>query len=535
MRVSRLRIDNCSAVTDMNIAVDDHLVIVGPNSCGKSTVLRLIDVAVGVRGRRLPFALRRSLVRDDTRALVVEVTFGSLTADDRAAFPDEIEVAPDGSMSLTVRVTADVAIDDDESLDVVRELVKTDGPRIRLTDRHLSHLPWTLLSANRNAETELVAGRAGAVGHLLRSIELGDDRATLDSALAGANSALATTPSVTDLRAKVAEALTEVYPTPVSPTDVTIGLSLTQDPTAALDISLAGQGGAPVARLIDQSDGMRSLAVLSLQRLAGGSSAITAIDEPEVHLHPRYQSRVGRMLASAGGQRLIATHAPAVVKQFKPTQVLALTANGPRQLPATKVSASPKFFTQWWVDQMIEPLTARAVILTEGMSDEIVLRALACVQGIDLDLAGISVVAVSSSNNYTAAYNLFGPAGFGIHVAGLVDEKQAHIPAEALGLQAEPSVTDLANVGVFVCVPDLEGLYCSALGCDRVAAMLVASGYFPPGRVPSSPTYENMAKLCGSDKWKIMASLAIAAGLRADDQSGLVPLQSALEFAANTP
>ena len=535
MRVSRLTIANCSAVTDIDIAVGEHLVIVGPNSCGKSTVLRLVDAAIGVPVRRLRMALRRGLIRDDELPLTVQVTFAALTADDSAAFPDEIEASADGTTTLTVRLTAVVAVDDDEALDAVREFVKQDGPSIRMTDRHLRHLPWTLLSANRNAESELVAGRAGAVGQLLRKIELGDDRTTLDGALADANDALGATLGITDLRGKVAAALSEVYPQPILTDQVTIGLSLTHDPTAALDISLATDGGSPAARLIDQSDGMRSLTVLSLQRLARGSSAVTAIDEPEIHLHPRFQSRVGRMLAKDDGQRLIATHAPAIVKQFKPTQVLAITASGPRQLSVSNASASPKFFSQWWVDQMIEPLTAKAVILAEGTSDEILLRALADVQGLDLDLASISIVPIGSANNYTAAYNLFGPNGFAVRVAGLVDQKQSNIPAEALGLQPNADVAELAGHGVFVCAPDLEGVYCTALGPERVADLLVRSGYFKPERMPSPLTLEGVTGLCGTSKAKVMAALAIAEGLEISDKIGLAPLQSALEFASRTP
>jgi putative ATP-dependent endonuclease of OLD family len=534
MRVSRLMIGNCSVVPDLDILVDEHLVIVGPNSCGKSTMLRLIDAAVGVPVRRLRMSLRRGLIRDEALPLVVQVTFTALTTDDAAAFPDEIEVSPDGATTLSVRVVGVIAVDDDETLDVTREFVKHDGPSIRLTDRHLIHLPWTLLTANRSAESELVAGRAGAVGHLLRKIELGADRTALDGALAGANVALAATAGVADLRVQVAGALSEVYPQPVIAEHVAIGLSLTQDPTAALDIALTTEAGAPAARLIDQSDGMRSLTVLSLQRLAGGRSAVTAIDEPEVHLHPRFQSRVGRMLSQDDGQRLIATHAPAIVKQFKPTHVLALTASGPRQLSGATVAASPKFFSQWWVDQMIEPLTANAVILAEGTSDEILLRALAEVQGLDLDLAGISIVPIGSANNYTSAYDLFGPNGFAIRVAGLVDEKQSHIPAEALGLPADSSASDLAGHGVFVCAPDLEGVYCTALGSERVADLLIRSGYFRAGRIPSPPTLDALTTMCGTSKAKVMAALAVADGLLISDKIGLAPLQSALEYALAT-
>lgn len=45
MRVSKLRIENHNRLADVEIEVRDHLVLVGANDVGKSSVLRCLQLA----------------------------------------------------------------------------------------------------------------------------------------------------------------------------------------------------------------------------------------------------------------------------------------------------------------------------------------------------------------------------------------------------------------------------------------------------------------------------------------------------------
>ncbi|MDJ0771312.1 MAG: AAA family ATPase, partial [Ilumatobacter sp.] len=462
MRLKHITIENCAWCPAMSVDVREHLVLVGPNESGKSTVLRLLDAALAWSNGRLLNELSPGALRVATDPLVVRLTLADLDADAQAAFPDEIEVLADGSFALTVRLEVRQSVDDPAAVEVQREFVKDGGPPIPILSRHLTHLRWAHLHATRSAERELGRSRTGAVGALLGAVDLGEDHAAILSAIESLNASLADAAALEALRAQIATALTEVYPVAVEVDDVAIQLPSSHDPLGDVDVRLAPGGGDPVG-LLEQSDGIRSLSVISLQLLVRGGAAMTAIDEPEIHLHPRSQARIARLIADKPGQRLVATHAPAVVRAFRPSEVVALTSDAARYLPAGAVESDPKFYSHWWVDSVLEPLTAQGVILVEGPSDETILRAVARLKAIDLDRKGISVVALGGANEFVNAYKLFGPAGFGLHVSSLVDEAEAGIPAGVL----EVDVADLPDHGVFVAKADLEAEYGDVLGRER--------------------------------------------------------------------
>jgi len=534
MKISRLRVRNCSAVHDLDLEVRRHLVLVGPNASGKSTLLRLVNACLATPTQALPFGVFASQLRDATQQLVVEVELDSLTDDERAALPDEIEVMEDGSSKLTVRMTASLGVVDPSQLDFARVFVKRLGSTIAMSNRHVSLLRWTYLRATRSSESELGSGRGSAAGRLLAGVDYADDRDLLDQTVADANVVVEGITALADLRRQVAIALNSVYPSDVSEAQVKISVTNALDISNSLNILLDG-GSGDFEPLLNQSDGLRSLATLSLQRLAGGAASITAIDEPELHLHPRLQGRVARMLSTEDGQRIVATHAPAVVRGFEPSDVIALTTDGPRQLPANIVEANPKFFSQWWVDHVIEPLTSRSVALVEGPADETLFRAVASARGIDLDRQGVSVLSLGGAENFPNAYRLLGPGAFGLRVAALVDAAQMHLVAEVLGLDEGADADVLAAAGVFVAAPDLEGVYCQTLGTERMRQLLSASGLFAAGSIGGLSDLSSLLSFCGATKRKVLCAIAVARGLNATEADALSPLSRALDYLVADP
>jgi putative ATP-dependent endonuclease of the OLD family len=75
-RISRLKILNLQRVADLDVEVRQHAVFVGPNAIGKSTVLRLLDFALGASWSQLATALDPGQIRDVTKPVVVEVKAG---------------------------------------------------------------------------------------------------------------------------------------------------------------------------------------------------------------------------------------------------------------------------------------------------------------------------------------------------------------------------------------------------------------------------------------------------------------------------
>jgi hypothetical protein len=122
---------------------------------------------------------------------------------------------------------------------------------------------------------------------------------------------------------------------------------------------------------------------------------------------------------------------------------------------------------------------ARAVVLVEGVSDQIAVETLAGRRGRDLAAEGIVVVPVGGAHGVVRHLRRFGPEGAGIRVAGLCDAGEAHIVRRGLaaaGLGATGSRADLERLGFFVCVEDLEDELIRAAGPARVTEVFAAHG-----------------------------------------------------------
>ena len=118
-----------------------------------------------------------------------------------------------------------------------------------------------------------------------------------------------------------------------------------------------------------------------------------------------------------------------------------------------------------------------AVVLVEGASDQAALETLAARCGRDLSGESIFVVPMGGATNIGHFLDLFGPRGFGVRLAGLCDEGEERDFRRGLE-RAGPF--DLAGLGFFVCVADLEDELIRALGVRRVQELIEAEGELGP-------------------------------------------------------
>lgn len=126
------------------------------------------------------------------------------------------------------------------------------------------------------------------------------------------------------------------------------------------------------------------------------------------------------------------------------------------------------------------------VVLVEGMSDQAAVQTLAARRGRDLPGEGIFVVPMGGATNIAHFLGLFGPNGFGVRLAGLCDAAEEHgfrhglecAGLERAGLAAGPF--DLARLGFFVCVADLEDELIRSLGAGRVERLIATQGELAP-------------------------------------------------------
>src|SRR5215212_5392265 len=102
---------------------------------------------------------------------------------------------------------------------------------------------------------------------------------------------------------------------------------------------------------------------------------------------------------------------------------------------------------------------SRAVVLVEGVSDQVALEALAERRGRNLSAEDISILPMGGATNIRSFLDLFGPQGLDLRLAGLCDAGEEGDFRRALdqaGLGSNLSRADMEALGFYVCVADLE-------------------------------------------------------------------------------
>ena len=122
---------------------------------------------------------------------------------------------------------------------------------------------------------------------------------------------------------------------------------------------------------------------------------------------------------------------------------------------------------------------SRAVVLVEGVSDQVALEALAERRGRNLSAEDISILPMGGATNIRSFLDLFGPQGLDVRLAGLCDageEGDFRRGLERAGLGSNLSRADMEALGFYVCVADLEDELIRALGAASVEEILDAQG-----------------------------------------------------------
>ncbi len=523
MKLRQITWQNYRRLPDGQIDVRNHLVLVGPNDSGKSSVLRAIDLCLGVSGARLTTLVTDRDFTELSVPLVLQVVLDGIEDADRAAFPDEISTV--AGETLTVAIEA-VIEDGDTEQKQVRRWFPDAGHGRSPTRVQLRQFGWAYVPPTRSLFRELGSGSTGAIRTLLSSVDLTDDQTAFDEAADTFQSALLGSAALTTFRTELAGALSGALPRTISPDDLKLAAEseLLDDPLASVTVALTdGDYSAPI---LEQSDGIRALTVLSLLALSHRTASIVGVDEPELHLHYTAQRVIASKLREGHGQRVLVTHSPAIVGEMDPLDIVTMRDDRrPRQLGTGADIAELEAYTRHWSHNLIEPLTARRVLLVEGPSDRIICERVGQLIGIDLNRKGVAIFELSGSGLFARAYRLFGPDGFDLPVFGLLDTDARDEWARALGCRPD----EISDSGRFeVCDRDLEAMYVDLLGVDRTLQLLVASPAISLSAIRracgvdlADLTAEVLAEYCGHKKRKIRASLAIAAGLDRTEAAAL--------------
>jgi hypothetical protein len=128
---------------------------------------------------------------------------------------------------------------------------------------------------------------------------------------------------------------------------------------------------------------------------------------------------------------------------------------------------------------------ACAIVLVEGISDQVALETLAARRGRSLDGEGVLIVPIGGAQAIGRFLSRFGPTGSGTRLAGLCDAGEEDVfrrGLERAGLGSGLTRPDMERLGFYVCDADLEDELIRALGAASVERVLDTHGDLGPFR-----------------------------------------------------
>jgi putative ATP-dependent endonuclease of OLD family len=522
VKLKRVAVSNHSRIVDLNIEVRDHLVLVGPNNVGKSAFLRCLDLLLGTSTAQLYQRISPGDFREPAEPLEILAELSELSKDGAALFPDELDTE---TGTLTIKLVAN--LDTAENLSVARTAPEG-GTQRQLSREQVAGIGWRLLAAT-GLSRDLREDRRNAVDEILQSLELGSEQADFDALVEALRAKLQSSDVLETLRGSLASQLSRALPSPVKKDDLVFLPGAATDDDVLNGVSLQVLDGGKPRSLTDQSDGTRALYVIALYDLVSASANLVAIDEPEIHLHPTSQRSLATLLLAGANQKVLATHSPDFVGMFSPDCIVAMSRGGACVQPKVSfLSDDERTRVRWWVRDKLEPLTARHVIAVEGISDRIILQRASEAMGRNLDRLGVSVIETGGSGDMAAMIKLFGPDGFQVPMSLMIDEDARDATADSFGVAA----TDLETKGVWICAPDLEAEYVSALGPVAVWEAIEKSGLFSANQrsncAQTGPngtrTLDDVAGFCRRKNYKVSAALAVAPDITPEAAVGLTAI-----------
>lgn len=431
MRLTRVTIHNFRCIKELSVDLDETTVLIGENNSGKTAFLEAIRICLDqLRGRS------RSVFHEYDYHLPDD---NSAPAD---SDPIEIELAfveptPDSWNDEVIQELEKVAVlRDDDRYEVKFHLTSSfdatagefttdwsfldaDGNPMTGSAKNANQLmtlqrlvPTFYLSALRDASKHF-ASRGRFWRTFLSESSIPDaDRKELEKEFSELNSKLVDAHQpLADVRTRL-EAAKDVIDFGTGdavaidalPTKLFSLLSRTQ-------VSLASRAGAkiPVER---QGEGTQSLAVLllfdaflrsQLSDLDSIAEPITALEEPEAHLHPCAIRSLMGMVGDLPGQTLLSTHSGDLLAAVDPISVRRFVhfdggIHAFRIAPGSLDDEELRKFNFHVRRSRGELLFARCWLLVEGETETILFSGAAEVLGIDLERAGVRCVEYSQTD-----------------------------------------------------------------------------------------------------------------------------------------
>lgn len=412
MHISTIEIENFrnlkSCVLDLRAGLN---VVVGRNGVGKSNAIRAIRHALGSAAASgdLP-RLERSDFREVDgvpQTMKVTLRFTCLSRKDRTTF-------------FEMLVPNLLAIEKSEAR-LVFEATWTSKSRAAprrwagperadgsvVPHALLAALPITFLPALRDAEAALTPGYHNRLARLLDVLADEQDRTDVVAIFQTANDALEDQRLIKDTLKDVRGSAERM-----SGTDFRQPSIRTAEPEIAriLRTLRLTIDGAPVEETGAAGLGYQNILYVAtvlahLTKQADGDCPLLIVEEPEAHLHPQLVVLLAESLANdkpgqQAPQTVVTTHSPTFAANVQPQQLIVMVADDAghgtaRALARAKLDEREARAVQRMMDVTRSALYfAKGVILVEGISESLLIPALAKQLQKDLKRAHVSIIPI---------------------------------------------------------------------------------------------------------------------------------------------
>jgi len=405
MKVCRLLIQHFRGIREARLLFPDHVVLVGDNNVGKSTVLEALDLALGPdRLNRHPkidehdFHLGSylSAVGEPRKEVRVEVTVSGLNEEQQARFVDYIEWwnaetkafvdAPidrvdDPNVDAAIRVTF-VGYYDPEEDDFYgetyysRSLEESETPQI-FYKKDKQFCGFLYLRSIRTATRALSLEHGSLLDIILRIKEI---RPQMWERTIGQLSELtvASDPElgISGVLESIEAAIKKYVPREWGIAPHLKVSNLTREGLRKVITAFIATGdGDHAAPFYRQGTGTINMLVLAMltQIAHDKQNVIFAMEEPETAIPPYAQKRIVHEIRKLSSQSLFTSQSPYVLEEFDVAEVAVLmrAADGVLKQSAIELPASIKHkrYRQEFRTRFCEGLLARRILLAEGATE----------------------------------------------------------------------------------------------------------------------------------------------------------------------
>lgn len=413
MKVARLKIHNFRGIKEANLLFSDHVVLVGDNNVGKSTVFEAIDLALGPdRLNRHPRIDEHDFHLGDyvspegqpLKEVRVEVTITRLTEEQQNRFADMIEWWNASTNALVeapiegvdhpnvyaaIRVTFtgryDPEEDDFEGDTYFSRSLDGDGTKVLFGKKDKQFCGFLYLRSIRTASRALSLERGSLLDIILRLKEIRPQmwEKTIDD-LSEFTVAADPELGISGVLNSIDAALKKYVPREWGVAPHLKVSNLTRENLRKVITAFIATGdGEHAAPFYRQGTGTINMLVLAMLSLIAEDkqNVIFAMEEPETAVPPYAQKRIVHELKTLAAQSILTSHSPYVLEEFNVEDICVLSRDKACVLKQASVelpaSIKPKRYRQEFRTRFCEGLLASRVLIAEGATEAAALPAVA--------------------------------------------------------------------------------------------------------------------------------------------------------------